>query len=226
MQLHEENPDETKSGHDGSDQENKAVTPWPEEQPHDTCTPPDPANTNTSGEETPQIPDKDLCYEDIRHLVIELAQHFEAKLKYDKHKELIIDRLHKENQAFKEDLYKKLLKPLLMEIIMLYDDYSRLSHQYAAMPSEDETCKKMLHHFGMIHQDLEDILYKYGVEAFEVAGETLDASRQKVIQTVPAADASLDKTLCQRLKKGFEWEGTLLRPEHISCYVYKPTENL
>lgn len=159
----------------------------------------------------------------IKDLISDLSAQFESKIKYDKHKEEIIDKLHSENQTFKNDLYKKLILPLVNEIIFMLDDYSILFKKYSESEINEVDVPKLLKQFGGISEDLENLLYKNGIDAYSVEGEQFDSTKQKVIKTIPTDDPLKDKTVCERLKKGFVLEGKIIRMEHVSCYKFEKT---
>ncbi len=56
-----------------------------------------------------------------------LEKEFQSKFKYDQHKEKIIDNLHKEVQEYKADLIKRLLQPIIMDIIYVINPTTSLS---------------------------------------------------------------------------------------------------
>jgi molecular chaperone GrpE len=159
----------------------------------------------------------------IKDLISDLSAQFESKIKYDKHKEEIIDKLHSENQAFKNDLYKKLILPLVNEIIFMLDDYSILFKKHSESVINEVDVPKLLKQFGGISEDLENLLYKNGIDVYSVEGEQFDSSKQKVIKTIPTDDPLKDKTVCDKLKKGFVLDGKIIRMEHVSCYKFEKT---
>lgn len=159
----------------------------------------------------------------IKNLISDLSAQFESKIKYDKHKEEIIDKLHSENQAFKNDLYKKLILPLVNEIIFMLDDYSTLFKKHSESDITEVDVPKLLKQFGGVSEDLENLLYKNGIDVYSVEGEQFDSSKQKVIKTIPTDDPLKDKTVCEKLKKGFVLDGKIIRMEHVSCFKFEKT---
>lgn len=159
----------------------------------------------------------------IKNLISDLSAQFESKIKYDKHKEEIIDKLHSENQAFKNDLYKKLILPLVNEIIFMLDDYSTLFKKHSESDITEVDVPKLLKQFGGVSEDLENLLYKNGIDIYSVEGEQFDSSKQKVIKTIPTDDPLKDKTVCEKLKKGFVLDGKIIRMEHVSCFKFEKT---
>jgi len=69
-------------------------------------------------------------------------QLFESKLLNDAAKDEIIARLHKELQGYKDDMLRKILKPVFMDIIMLADNMKSLVSRYEETPETDAVLEK------------------------------------------------------------------------------------
>jgi len=152
----------------------------------------------------------------------ELTESISLKLDNNQHREGLIDRLHAENQSYKSDMYRKLLMPLVNEIIFIIDNYTQLGRSYADKNISEIDTEKLLKQFGGIVEDLENALYKNGIEAYEAGeGSAVDFTKQKVIKTVSTDNPEKDKTVCSRLKKGFIMEEKIIRQEQVSCYKYE-----
>jgi molecular chaperone GrpE len=150
-----------------------------------------------------------------------LANDFETKLKYDQHKDKVIDNLHKELQMYKDNSFQERLMPVIMDLILSIDRTGKL---LKGLPAEEEHSKfiKVINESIM---DLEDILYKQGVETYETEGTSFDATRQKIIKTIKTDRLENDKQVAERLGKGYEWEDRIIRKEQVSVYVYEQTGN-
>jgi molecular chaperone GrpE len=157
----------------------------------------------------------------IKESITDLVSQFESKLKYDKHKDEIIDKLHDENQLLRNDLYKKLVLPFINEIIFIIDDYSILFRKHSQTDVKDLDVAKLLKQFGGISDDLENVLEKNGIEPFSCDGDHLDSSKQKIIKTIPTDDPNMDKIICERVKKGYIMEAKVIRQEQVTCYKYE-----
>jgi molecular chaperone GrpE len=153
-----------------------------------------------------------------------LQTEFDGKLKYDQHKEKIIDQLHREVQEYKNDLTKNLLRPMIVDIIHTIDDIGKLVNSHKKTPPAELNPQKLIRQMEDISADLEDILFRQGVEAFNSARPEYDAKRQKIINTETTGDQSKDKTVSKRNRDGYEWDGKVLRQEMVSVYIYKPED--
>ncbi len=153
------------------------------------------------------------------HLAIgNLEQEFQQKLKYDAHKDKIIDTLHRELQEYKNELLSKLLRPVFTDIIKVIEDNKKLSN--VKMESGEVDVAKLKRSFEGALLDLEDLLSRNGVEAFTSERDIFDSSRQKVIKVVETADKELNGKISERHRPGYEWENRILRPELVSVFKH------
>lgn len=130
-----------------------------------------------------------------------LQEAFDAKIRYDEVREQRISALHQELEEHRRGLYQQILKPVLLDIIGLYDEIAA---------SEQA--------FGL--DSVEEILRRYGVEAFRCEQDTVDRSRQRVIDVVPAASEDDDRKVARRVRPGFKADGRVLRPEWVAAFRY------
>ncbi|MCK4761653.1 MAG: nucleotide exchange factor GrpE [Candidatus Aminicenantes bacterium] len=156
--------------------------------------------------------------ETMEHLQAE----FKSKLKYDQYKEKIIDDLHKEVQGYKNDLIKNLLKPLIMDIIHTIDDTTKLVNNHRSKDTTELDPLKLIKQMEDISSDLDEILFRQGLESFNCEQEEFDPGKQKIIKTETTGDQSKDKTISKRVHKGYMWDEKMLRREMVNVYVYKP----
>lgn len=158
---------------------------------------------------------------------IQLLKHdFEAKLKYDAHKEATIDKLHNELQSYKNDIIAKAVKPILMDIIIIIDDNLALieRNKEKMETSNEGDLKKIFNLWQGKVDDLTEVLNRSGAEVYECPEDDYVPNRQKAIKAITTENPKLDKKICRRLKRGYEWEGKILRHEQVTVYKYKPTE--
>jgi len=159
--------------------------------------------------------------EGIKLQIESLAQAFDTKLKYDDHKNKIIDELHQTLQQHREGLLKKYLHRIVMDVIKIVDDMRKITTHYNQQPEGDETSVKLLKYIENIASDLEDMFSWEGVAPFICDGDAVDPARQRILNKVPTDDATKDKTIAERLRPGYEWDGKIIRPEMVSVYIYQ-----
>jgi PAS domain S-box-containing protein len=189
----------------------------------DLLPPPDAlgAYFETEGDMMPAALPTDKILNEIHEQIAHLLNEFQSKLKYDSHKEKMIDKLHKELQEYKGDILKKYLRSIVMDIIQMIDNIRKLTHHYHTQGTSENDPEKLLKLLESIPSDLEDLFYRQGVTPFTCSGNTFDASRQRILKTLDTSDKSKDKTVAESLRPGYEWEGKVIRPEMIAVYVYK-----
>jgi len=163
----------------------------------------------------------------IQDNVSNLLNEFQSKLKYDQHKEKIIDNLHRELQEYKNDLTKKLLQPIIMDIISAIDDIKKLVQHYRLNDPSELDPLKLLDLMESLPSDLEDILYRQKVETFNCTEKVFNPSLQKAIKILETDDETKDKIISKILRSGYEWEGKKLLPELVEVYIHsKDTVNI
>ncbi|MDZ7830952.1 MAG: nucleotide exchange factor GrpE [Desulfobacterales bacterium] len=148
-----------------------------------------------------------------------LADAFESKIKYDEHKNKVIDDLHQSLQDYRNGLLKKYLQRIFTDVIKIIDDARKLIGHYREQPLSEENNAKLLQYLEDMAQELEDMFAWEGVEAFTTEGDTLEPTRQRVVNKIETDDPLKDKTIAQRLRPGYEWDGKVIRPEIVSIYI-------
>lgn len=160
--------------------------------------------------------------ESIQEKIEGLSREFQGKIKYDAHKEKLIDSLHQELQEYKNDLLKKHMMSMIMDIIKIIDNIRKLTAHYAAMDPSEIDPAKLLDILKTIPSDLEDLFSWQGIKPFSSVGAPFAPNRQKVLKKIETTDEQKNKTIAESLRPGYEWEGKILRPEMVSVYVLKP----
>ena len=157
----------------------------------------------------------------IKTQMEELSAAFDSKLKYDEHKNKIIDDLHQNLQQHREGLLKKYLHRIVMDVIKIVDDMRKLTTHYNQQSHSAETSVKLLKYIENIAADLEDMFSWEGVVPFTCDGNVVDPARQRVLNKIKTDDPEKDKTIAERLRPGYEWDGKIIRPEMVSAYIYQ-----
>jgi len=105
------------------------------------------------------------------------------------------------------------MTPVMVDLIGIYDEMA--SQQ--ARPSIGGPTG-----LDFLMEMVEEVLVRYGVVRFECDGDSIDRSRQRVIDTEATATSELGKRLAHRLRPGFEMKGKVIRPEWVVAYKYVP----
>jgi molecular chaperone GrpE len=145
---------------------------------------------------------------------------FEREIRAEETREKVVDRLHAELQEYKQDLLLNVLRPVFVDLIQFHDHIGKM---IAAQPvrEEDGEASQFLDIMRSLQQEIEDILYRQGVEPFTEEGDTFDPRRQRAATTVPTDDPALTKTIAARLRKGFKAGEKVIRPEIVSVYTLR-----
>jgi molecular chaperone GrpE (heat shock protein) len=134
----------------------------------------------------------------------------------------MFDALHTELKGYKDDfLRESVLRPVIRDLISLYDDTRELHRQLAEAVTTagsggvgnalQRVQKNLEHH---VHYLLE-ILERLDVKVVPPRGGKLDKHTQKVVAREPAATPDEDLVIARSAKPGFTWRERLFRPEEV-----------
>lgn len=151
----------------------------------------------------------------------QLLQDFETKLRQDRYKENLLDQLHQELQGYRNQLVKKQMQPILLDLIHLLDDLQRTIARFETIPAEELEAESLLRTLSMFPQDLLDILYRQGVDPYVCQESAFDPHRQHPVRIV-AADDEAERRVAASLRPGYVWDGEVLRKEYVEIYAYQP----
>jgi molecular chaperone GrpE len=146
----------------------------------------------------------------------------DRELRAEATREKVVDRLHAELQEYKQDLLLSMLRPVFIDLIQLHDDIGKVAVAGLDAHPEAERLVALMQGF---RQGIEDILYRQGVEPFEVERETFDARRQRVGGTVVTDDPARHKAVAARVRKGFQAGDRVIRPEIVSVFAYRASDS-
>jgi molecular chaperone GrpE (heat shock protein) len=168
-------------------------------------------------ESLPSHKEENTIMQQILTEMQDLRQDFETKLKYDDGKQKTIDTLHKELEEHRTGLHFKILRPVFLDLIRLYDDLEKMIESMSPQP--EQSLNRTLEDLQLLQGEVVEILERYGAEAFSLDGP-LQANKQRVIKTIETTDSTLDKRIARRLRKGFSYENRILRPEQVVVYKF------
>lgn len=159
--------------------------------------------------------------DDVKDQVKHLALEFQSKLKYDSHKQKMIDTLHHELQEYKNDILKKSSLVIVMDLIKFIGNMRKLIDYYHAQDPDEHDPVKLLNILKNVPLDLEDIFYTHGIDTFSSDNNCFDAARQKIIKKEFTSDKDKDKTIARSLRPGYKWDDKVIQAEMVAVYVYK-----
>jgi molecular chaperone GrpE len=149
--------------------------------------------------------------EAIAQAVSQLRMDFDTKIKYDESKDRTINALHQELQDYRADIVLKHQRPLVNDLISLYDDLGRMVAEGGA--SE---------HLADIQADIETMLARNGIDSYEMPQDTFEGAFQRVQQVVATDQPDLDRRTAARVRRGFRYGERVIRPELVDIYRYTP----
>lgn len=135
------------------------------------------------------------------------------------HRETIIDRLHAENQQFRDGLRRVVLEPVVTDLLRLYDSMAR---DAARVTAADPQTGRILASYA---DEVELAVERCGYELFStVVGDGYQSGRHAPAGTVRTADPALDNTVAEPLSAGLlEIEtGKVRRPSRARFHRYEP----
>ena len=151
----------------------------------------------------------------------ELKDEFIGKLKYDAHKDKIIDKLHQELQEYKQDIVKKHILSIVLDVVKVADDIRKWLTYFRSLDVSQRDPVKLFRYLEAIPSDLEDIFYWQGVRPYSSKDGIFNPAKQRAIKKIPTDDSAKDKTIAKSLRPGYEWEDKIIRQEMVAVYVYE-----
>lgn len=169
-----------------------------------------------SGLEEEKPSDSTVLLNAIQDRLLKLDEKFDKKIAEDTHKNSLFDKMYEELASYKKDLYAKLVGPFINETISLLDDYERLIERIDTVDHD-----KLKKYVIGIPDDLESILDNNGVERYSDDTEKFNPKTQRVIKTIPTGNVEWENVIAERIRKGYRWNGVMLKPEMVKIYKYK-----
>ncbi|MEU8147474.1 nucleotide exchange factor GrpE [Nonomuraea sp. NPDC048901] len=174
------------------------------------------ALSDADSAESPASENKPPTLEMVMEALAALRQAFDSKIRYDNGRERLIQTMSEELEQHRNNVHQSLLRPVLIDLISLYDDLTQVLGSADAQPGATDRLE-------FVRDTVEQILTRNGVQKFTVEGSAVDRSRQRVVSTVDTPDPDLRRKVAQRLRPGFAWDETVLRPEWVSAYRHVET---
>jgi len=135
----------------------------------------------------------------------------------------LFDSLHEELNSYRDNFVRDALqKPIIRELIVLFDDLSGIAAQLETAAAESRTPAQVQTHQNIANtlHSLVEILHRLEVAEIEPQ-EKVDRQLHRVISVEPAASAEEDGRIVRRLRRGFLWHAKVLRPEEVVSARFK-----
>lgn len=153
-----------------------------------------------------------------------LSDMFDDKLRYDASREVIIDKLHQEIQDYRNDMLGKIILPVLKDLMSLDNEVIKFvkdRRDLERFPPEKQDWSELLRQVAMFHDDIVEILDRYGVTMFEEESETFNPRTQRSLDTRLTETQEHHRTIAERIRPGFRWGDQVVRNEEVIVYKYQ-----
>jgi hypothetical protein len=148
----------------------------------------------------------------------------------------LFDAMHDELRGYKDGFLLEILhRPLIRDLITLYDDLSELHRRTAAFldgfkpdnqspeaVAAQAQLKLLTTNLDHIVVSLLEVLARMDVRRVDPAAGKLDKLNQRVLNVQPAECPGDDLTVAASLKPGFLWRERTIRAEEVVVKKWKP----
>jgi len=159
--------------------------------------------------------------EDLNKKMDEMKELFSKKiLSIDFEKETA-DRLHKELQEYKNDIYFKFIKPLIMHFIDMRESMRKNVQDFNNKTDEDKL--KLLNSYI---EEIQIILENNDIEIYETdkdIDKNVDMKKQKIIKKIETPYKELHGRIFHISSNGYMYKGRVISPEKVEVNIYKKT---
>jgi molecular chaperone GrpE (heat shock protein) len=135
----------------------------------------------------------------------------------------LFDAMHEELKGYKDGfLFDALQKPVLRDLITLYDDLSEVCRQTSKELKTEEgaqpqaNLQRLSDNLGNVLHSVVEILERREVTMLPARSGKLDKRTQKAVAVEAAQSAEENGDVVRSIKPGFEWRGQIVRPEHVA----------
>ena len=150
----------------------------------------------------------------------------------------MFEALHSELKGYKDGfLMEALQRPIIRDLISIYDDTSDLLRQLKASIVAQESrggvtgaAIVLLENVGSVCVNMEhniefviEVLERMDVTMMPTNTGKLDKQRQRANSIEPTDDSDLDQMVVKVLKRGFQWKERVVRPEEVVVYKWTAT---
>jgi len=151
-----------------------------------------------------------LTLEKIANGIGELKELFQKKIQRDQIHREAYEKLYEEMRQYKDNFLLSALRPILLDLILLYDNIMRTEQ---ALPENKEKIKPL-------KEELLEILYRQDVEPISHSYQKYDRRIHRALKTVSVEDPARDGEIVEIVREGFWYRDQILRPQEVICCKY------
>jgi len=156
--------------------------------------------------------------EQLIQLVNEQNKMFKTRFSQDEQKEKLIDKMHDELQILKSNLYKNLVRPVLIDVLQIRDNIRRMETDLNKKFPEGMIPIKTFSDYSF---DLADLLEEHDVEIFEEKpGTPFIPVKQKVINRLATSNKDLSGTIARSISSGYIYNGQVISSQKVDVYYF------
>lgn len=158
---------------------------------------------------------------DISEKLSELKKEFQGKIKYDSKKDNMIDELHKELRGYHDNLMVNSIKPLILDLIFVKESYEKVIENLRLKEITQLDSMKVLKTFESVPTEIEDALYRQGIDSYSSEGEVFDGKKHRILKTVETFDKESDRRISKSIRNGYIYGDKIIKKEFVYVYIYK-----
>ncbi len=189
-------------------------------------------DSDTATDTSAQLDDLEMLQQEdlaqVNQTLSSLQDLFEKQIARNQNQTEMFDKIYAEMKEYKESFLLEVLhKPIIHNLIQLYDSYGMLETQLddilngseETLPDELNQFRKNLENFRF---KLEEVLYRMDVTPYKDSLDTLDRHLHKTRKVIPSEDPQQDQKIAEVHKIGFHWREKVFRPEEVTIFRYIP----
>lgn len=171
--------------------------------------------------------------EDERAAVVEevkggldgLSSQFKARISRTDYEEATLKRISDELDQHRDGLYRKIVEPLISEVIDIHQDMSITIAAYrrkAERVGVSESAARVLRDLEEFQLMLGDVLRNWNVEVWQPEpGDALEPLRCRAVRALATNSKEQHRTVAEALSFGYALDGKILRPAQVIAFSYK-----
>lgn len=170
-----------------------------------------PVISEPSADGTPGVPEnQSIVIERLDRVEMQLAEHLRESATCSRN---AFDQLYEEMQGYKKNFLREAQRPLLLDLMMLYDSIDKLRRNYeqAATVEPATLCQNL----DALQVEAEEILGRVGIDRMCVTPDKLDVNLQRAVKTIPTDDPEEHLRVVEQVSAGFISDGRPLRKEQV-----------
>lgn len=155
--------------------------------------------------------------EHLERLEAQLTDHLRANASCSR---AAFDHLYDEMQAYKRNFLLEAQRPLLQDLMMLFDSIDKLRRNYQQAASLDLAA--LSQNLEGLQVEAEEILLRVGIERMTGLSDKLDVNLQRAVKTVATENPEENLQVVEQVRCGFVSGGQPLRKEQVIVKKYTP----